>query len=85
MWTVRQLAIMAVLDGLPPKKGRWGVCTLANLLHIDKAVVSKACRSLASGGYLTREPNKSDRRLVLIELTPTGKAVMAELRRELVR
>lgn len=51
---------------------------LSEQLHISKPAVSRMINVLEGKEYLTREINKSDRRLMSISLTETGKKKLEE-------
>ena len=63
------LGILADFDGpLPPHE-------IADLLIISRATVTGLIDSLERRGYARRIPHKSDRRMLLVELTDTGRQV----------
>ncbi len=45
---------------------------LAELLNLGKSTVSKTVDKLVSGGLLVRDPDKNDRRYVVLKLTEQG-------------
>jgi DNA-binding MarR family transcriptional regulator len=68
------LSILADAKGpLPPKK-------IADRLIISRATVTGLIDSLERRGYVERQPHHSDRRMLLIELTDTGRQVALEFR-----
>ncbi len=63
------LGILVDSDGpLPPHE-------IADLLIISRATVTGLIDSLERRGYARRIPHKSDRRMLLVELTDTGRQV----------
>ncbi|MEG4642152.1 DNA-binding MarR family transcriptional regulator [Paracoccus pantotrophus] len=50
-------------------------------VHLDKSVVSRAAARLQEAGWVRKSGNAADRRLVVLELTPEGRALMARLGR----
>ncbi|MFD1344073.1 MarR family winged helix-turn-helix transcriptional regulator [Litorisediminicola beolgyonensis] len=48
-------------------------------VHLEKSKASRAASRLEAAGYLTKEVNAEDRRLVALTLTPKGHALMARL------
>ena len=58
---------------LPPHK-------LADRLIISRATVTGLVDSLERRGYVKRQPHQSDRRMLLIELTETGRQVAQAFR-----
>ncbi|MBB5433197.1 MarR family winged helix-turn-helix transcriptional regulator [Nocardiopsis composta] len=68
-----------VISGL----ARRGPCTAAELasdVGLDRSVVSRRATALQSAGLLARSPDPRDRRGTLLELTPAGRAAVAEMR-----
>ena len=53
---------------------------LGGRLIVTRATVTGLLDSLERRGYVTRSANPADRRSVTVELTPSGLAVVAELR-----
>ncbi len=51
---------------------------LADLVQLDLSTVSRHVRDLSDAGYLTRATDPSDGRAVVLELSPTGRAVLDE-------
>ncbi len=47
--------------------------------RMDKVTVSRAAIALAERGLIVRKPNTGDRRSHLLELSPTGRALYAEV------
>ncbi|RSK38116.1 MarR family transcriptional regulator [Rhodovulum iodosum] len=48
-------------------------------VDMDKSKISRAAARLEQAGYVTKRENPGDRRLVELELTATGRALVAEL------
>lgn len=51
---------------------------IQNELHITKSAISQAINSLEKKGYIEREVDISDRRRIIVKLTPTGEEVFQE-------
>lgn len=53
-----------------------GICIkdLAKSLHLDKSGISRSIEELVQKGYVLREPSKTDRRCVVLDLTDEGRA-----------
>lgn len=53
-----------------------GICIkdLAHTVHQDKSAVSRSIEELVQKGYVVREPSKTDRRCVVLDLTSEGSA-----------
>jgi len=54
------------------RKGSLSVNDLAELLNLGKSTVSKTVDKLVNGGLLVRDPDKNDRRYVVLKLTKQG-------------
>ncbi|WP_199259448.1 MarR family winged helix-turn-helix transcriptional regulator [Paracoccus binzhouensis] len=50
-------------------------------VNLDKSMVSRAATRLQQAGWVRKSGNAADRRLVALELTPEGRALMARLGR----
>jgi DNA-binding MarR family transcriptional regulator len=61
------------------KKGPVGINTLAGQLHVAAANVTAEVGKLVKKGILDKRPHPRDTRAVLIQLTPTGNAILGEL------
>ena len=48
-------------------------------VHLEKSKASRAASRLEAAGYLRKEVNEDDRRLVALTLTPEGRALMGRL------
>jgi DNA-binding MarR family transcriptional regulator len=55
---------------------------LASALGAILSSASRLCDRLVAAGLVEREPGRLDRREISLRLTPTGRAVLAELRAE---
>jgi DNA-binding MarR family transcriptional regulator len=53
---------------------------LARVLHLHPASVTRLARTLERRGFLRRRPHPSDRRQVLLEIAPRGRAVATRRR-----
>lgn len=65
----------------PDMKGM-KVSALSNHMDITPAAVTHMVNSLEKGGYLKREADPSDRRIVLVKLTDKGMKTMTLMRKE---
>ncbi len=68
------LAIKGMPEGVRPR-----IRELADRLQIQHHSAVELINRLESGGYVKRERAQEDRREVLLELTPKGERVLAEL------
>jgi DNA-binding MarR family transcriptional regulator len=50
-------------------------------VNLDKSMVSRAASRLEQAGYVRKSGNGADRRLIVLELTPDGKALVRRLGR----
>jgi DNA-binding MarR family transcriptional regulator len=48
-------------------------------VHLEKSKASRAASRLEAAGYVTKEVNASDRRLIVLTLTDEGRALMEQL------
>lgn len=48
-------------------------------VHLDKSVVSRAATRLEEAGFLRKSGHETDRRLIALQLTPAGRALMERL------
>ena len=48
-------------------------------VDMEKSKVSRAATRLERAGYITKAVNETDRRLLLLRLTPEGRALVAQL------
>lgn len=58
---------------------------LAAALYVDKSTASRVVDGLERKGYVQRRRHPEDGRSVLLEPTPRGRAVCAEIRDDLLR
>lgn len=49
-------------------------------VHLEKPKASRAASGLEAAGYITKKTNPDDKRLVVLSLTPKGRALMDQLR-----
>lgn len=77
---LRTLAVVAI-------EGPQTVSALAERLDVHASTMTRMCSRLVARGLVVRTPSASDRREVVIELTPTGQSlvdvVMDKRRREI--
>lgn len=59
--------------------GAVSVRDITSRVNLDKSVVSRAATRLEGEGLVSRTGHKTDRRLIALELTPAGHALMARL------
>ncbi|WP_408735574.1 MarR family winged helix-turn-helix transcriptional regulator [Acidiphilium sp. 37-64-53] len=52
---------------------------IADALKLDAATVTPLLKRLAEAGWITRERNRADERVVVVRLTPQGRALEARL------
>ncbi len=71
--------------GLLRDHGSMSPSEIGERLIVTRATVTGVVDSLERRGYVRRQPNPSDRRSVIIELTPDGLAVVAEVRTRIHR
>ncbi|WP_282603695.1 MarR family winged helix-turn-helix transcriptional regulator [Paracoccus sp. PARArs4] len=75
--TIPEWRVMAHLH----RSGPVSVRDITARVHLDKSIVSRAASKLEGGGLISSQPHETDRRLVVLELTPEGKALMRRLGR----
>ncbi|MGC5584626.1 MarR family winged helix-turn-helix transcriptional regulator [Ornithinimicrobium sp. W1665] len=73
--TLRQLQVLALLRALPGATGQ----QLAESVGVSTPTMSGIVDRIASKGWLEREHDPQDRRRVLLRLTTSAEAVLAEL------
>lgn len=71
-----------VLDALY-KEGLSSMTALAAMIGADRTTLTRTIDGLASAGYVERRTPAEDRRLVIVDLTPEGKALVTTLQNEL--
>lgn len=59
--------------------GEVSVGDLGTRINLEKSKVSRATTRLADDGLITKTVNEADRRLVSLQLTERGRALMADL------
>ncbi len=52
---------------------------IADALKLDAATVTPLLKRLAEAGWITRERNRADERVVVVRLTPQGRSLEAQL------
>lgn len=62
-------------------RGAVSVRDIEREVHLEKSKASRAASRLEAGGYVTKAVNARDRRLVVLELTEEGHALMRQLLR----
>ena len=70
-------AILSRLDQLGPSR----LSTLATVLCLDLSTVSRQVPGLERNGWVARERDPEDHRAQLLDLTPLGHEVLADVRR----
>ena len=73
--SVPEWRVMAVLG----ESGRLTQRELTTLTLMDKVAVNRACKGLEERGLASRQPNASDGRSHLLELTAEGRAMHAQI------
>ena len=74
--TPTQLAALATVDRCGPIP----VGTLADEEQIGAPTATKIVEKLHAAGYVDRTPGADDRRVTLVSTTPTGQALLADIR-----
>lgn len=69
------LVILELLDGAPVSVG-----ILGNRLGMDTGTITPLVKRLEGAGFVTRTRDPSDERRVMVDLTPTGRALEADIR-----
>lgn len=62
-------------------RGAVSVRDIEREVHLEKSKASRAASRLEASGYVTKAVNAQDRRLVVLELTDEGQALMRQLLR----
>ena len=73
--TVAEWRIVANLG----KEGKLGVRELHDRVDLEKSKVSRAAARLERAGYISKRTDPSDKRLVELELTSKGRAMIDDL------
>lgn len=74
--TQRQLAVLLHLG---TTEGPHTVRGLATALRLSKPAITRAIDTLATANLVARQPDRRDRRSVLVALTRTGRTALREL------
>lgn len=61
------------------QSGNVSVRDIEARVAMEKSKVSRAASRLEAAGYIAKEINESDRRLLQLSLTPKGRALMAKI------
>ena len=69
------LVILELLDGAPLTVG-----SLGGRLDMDTGTITPLVKRLESAGFVTRTRDPEDERRVIVDLTPQGRAIEAEVR-----
>jgi DNA-binding MarR family transcriptional regulator len=69
------LVILELLDNAPISVGALGAC-----LDMDTGTITPLLKRLDVAGVVTRTRDSADERRVLVDLTPRGRALEAEIR-----
>lgn len=75
--SIPEWRVLAHLD----RSGAVSVRDIHLRVHLDKSVVSRAATRLEEAGLLRKSDHQTDRRLIVLELTPQGQALMRRLGR----
>lgn len=79
--TMPEWRVMAHLS----QSGAVSVRDIHARVNLDKSMVSRAASRLGDAGLLSKADHKNDRRLIVLELTPAGRALMERLGRSAQR
>lgn len=60
-------------------RGAVSVRDIEREVHLEKSKASRAASRLEAGGYVTKAVNAQDRRLIVLQLTEEGHALMQQL------
>jgi MarR family transcriptional regulator, organic hydroperoxide resistance regulator len=69
------LVILELLDGAPLTVG-----SLGGRLDMDTGTITPLLKRLEAAGFVTRTRDPADERRVMVDLTPQGRAIEAEVR-----
>lgn len=75
--TIPEWRVLAHLD----HSGAVSVRDIHARVNLDKSMVSRAASRLEKAGFLRKSGHETDRRLIVMELTPAGRDLMARLGR----
>lgn len=73
--TIPEWRVLAHLDGSGPVSVR----DINARVNLDKSMVSRAAARLEQAGYVSKSADEADQRLVALELTEQGRALMQRL------
>ncbi|MCT4331414.1 MarR family winged helix-turn-helix transcriptional regulator [Paracoccus sp. YLB-12] len=73
--TIPEWRVLAHLD----HSGAVSVRDIHARVNLDKSMVSRAASRLEKAGFLRKSGHDTDRRLIVMELTPAGRDLMARL------
>jgi DNA-binding MarR family transcriptional regulator len=76
-----QWAILTVVERTP----RLGYSSIAAQVGLDRSNTANVVRRLAERGWIRQEPSTTDKRMLCVELTPTGHKLLTRLRPQLKR
>lgn len=74
--TPTQLSALATVQ----RDGPLPVGALAEIEQVGAPTSTKVVDKLEEGGFVTRHPSPTDRRVSLVEITPAGEVLLADLR-----
>ena len=75
--SMAELALMkGVAENKPESEGNINIADIQNYLFVTKAAVSQMFGTLEKKGYLNREVDRSNRRKLIVTLTPRGQEVL---------
>ena len=78
-FTASEFGVMCCASDYPKKRGRTAtVAEIAQEMKVLVPAVSRTLRSLQEKGYITREVDENDRRIVRVTVTPSGKELLEE-------
>jgi len=73
--TYPQFLVLVALDA----EGESSVVELGQLMFLDSGTLSPLLKRLERRGFLTRERRTDNERVVIVDLTPAGRTVRAEI------
>ncbi len=79
--TLPQLLILGFLDTEGPQKMK----TLAEFMKVSTAAMTGTVQRLVLQGYVQRDYDKSDRRIIKIEITPKGVGLLKRINEKRVQ
>lgn len=78
--TYPQYLILNVLDGVPDGQDGITIGAIASRLALESSTVTPPVKRLEQAGLVTRQRSRIDERLVQVQLTKAGRAVLLESR-----